>query len=78
MLFVNHPMFRLLWIVATLFIMFYALNTMTNYTAAVRFGWLIVITTPTVGFAHPGRGKAGRNVVGGRSDYPGELGQCRG
>jgi multidrug resistance protein MdtO len=46
MLFVNHPMFRLLWIVATLFIMFYALNTMTNYTAAVRFGWLIVITIP--------------------------------
>jgi multidrug resistance protein MdtO len=46
MLFVNHPMFRLLWIVGTLFIMFYALNTMTNYVAAVRFGWLIVITIP--------------------------------
>jgi len=46
MLFVNHPMFRLLWIIATLFIMFYALNTMTNYIAAVRFGWLIVITIP--------------------------------
>jgi multidrug resistance protein MdtO len=46
MLFVNHPMLRLLWIIATLFIMFYALNTMTNYIAAVRFGWLIVITIP--------------------------------
>ncbi len=46
MLFVNHPMFRLLWIIATLFIMFYALNTMTSYIAAVRFGWLIVITIP--------------------------------
>jgi multidrug resistance protein MdtO len=46
MLFVNHPMLRLLWIIATLFLMFYALNTMTNYTAAVRFGWLIVITIP--------------------------------
>ena len=46
MLFVNHPMFRLLWIVAMLFIMFYALNTMTSYIAAVRFGWLIVITIP--------------------------------
>jgi len=45
-LFVNHPMFRLLWIVATLFIMFYALNTMTSYITAVRFGWLIVITIP--------------------------------
>jgi len=39
-------MFRLLWIIATLFIMFYALNTMTSYIAAVRFGWLIVITIP--------------------------------
>jgi multidrug resistance protein MdtO len=46
MLFVNHPMLRLLWIMATLLIMFYALNTMTNYIAAVRFGWLIVITIP--------------------------------
>ena len=46
MLFVNHPMLRLLWIIATLLIMFYALNTMTNYIAAVRFGWLIVITIP--------------------------------
>ena len=46
MLFVNHPMFRLLWIIATLFIMFYALKTMTSYIAAVRFGWLIVITIP--------------------------------
>ena len=46
MLFVNHPMLRLLWIIATLFIMFYALKTMTNYIAAVRFGWLIVITIP--------------------------------
>src|SRR5260370_27308497 len=46
MLFVNHPMFRLLWIIATLFIMFYALNAMTSYIAAVRFGWLIVITIP--------------------------------
>jgi multidrug resistance protein MdtO len=44
--FVNHPMLRLLWIIATLFIMFYALNTITNYIAAVRFGWLIVITIP--------------------------------
>jgi multidrug resistance protein MdtO len=46
MLFVNHPMLRLLWVIATLFIIFYALSTMTNYIAAVRFGWLIVITIP--------------------------------
>jgi len=46
MLFVNHPLLRLLWIIATLFLMFYALRAMTNYKAAVRFGWLMVITIP--------------------------------
>lgn len=46
MLFVSHPMMRLLWIIATLFLMFYALRAVTNYTAAVRFGWLMVITIP--------------------------------
>ncbi len=46
MLFLNHPMMRLLWVIGTLFIMFYTTNTMTNYTAAARFGWLIVITIP--------------------------------
>jgi multidrug resistance protein MdtO len=57
MLFVNHPMFRLLWIVATLFIMFYALDTMTNYVAAVRFGWLIVITIPLWDMCIPAEAK---------------------
>jgi len=46
MLFLNHPMMRVLWVIGTLFIMFYTTNTMTNYTAAARFGWLIVITIP--------------------------------
>jgi len=46
LLFVSHPMLRLPWIIATLFLMFYALQVMTNYTAAVRFGWLMVITIP--------------------------------
>src|SRR5262249_45938838 len=46
MLFVSHPVLRLLWIIATLFLMFYALQVLTNYTAAVRFGWLMVITIP--------------------------------
>src|ERR1700676_3195067 len=32
---------------------------------------------PTLGHAYPGRGEAGRNVVGRRSDFPGQLGQCR-
>jgi len=46
MLFLSHPMMRLLWVITTLFLMFFATGTMTNYTAAARFGWLIVITIP--------------------------------
>src|SRR5260370_3954320 len=46
MLFLNHPMMRVLWVIGRLFIMFYTTNTMTNDTAAARFGWLIVITIP--------------------------------
>src|SRR5260370_4253009 len=46
MLFLNHPMMQVLWVIVTLFIMFYTTNTMTNYTAAARFGWLILITIP--------------------------------
>lgn len=46
MLFLNHPMLRLFWVILTLFLMFFAADTMTNYTAAGRFGWLIVLTIP--------------------------------
>ena len=46
MLFLSHPMMRLLCVITTLFLMFFATGTMTNYTAAARFGWLIVITIP--------------------------------
>jgi multidrug resistance protein MdtO len=43
-LFSADPNLRLVWVVGTLFIMFFALSTATNYTAAARFGYLIVIT----------------------------------
>ncbi|HET6931517.1 MAG TPA: FUSC family protein [Candidatus Acidoferrum sp.] len=46
MLFLGEPDLRLLWIVATLFLMFFALRVVTNHTAAVRFGYLIVVTIP--------------------------------
>ena len=46
MLFLNHPMMRLLWVITTLLLVFFATRTMTNYTAAARFGWLVVITIP--------------------------------
>src|SRR5882724_10895016 len=38
------PMLRLLWIIGTLFVIFYALSAMTDYVAATGFGMLIAIT----------------------------------
>ena len=39
-------MLRLLWIVVTLLIVFYLLSVMTNYNAASRFGYILIITIP--------------------------------
>jgi multidrug resistance protein MdtO len=46
MLFAGDPMLRLLWVVSALFTMFFGLSAMTNYTAAARFGWMVVILIP--------------------------------
>jgi multidrug resistance protein MdtO len=46
MFFLQDPSLRLIWVVATLFVMFYALSAMTNYSAAARFGYLLSITIP--------------------------------
>src|SRR5246127_3154940 len=46
MFFLADPELRLFWIIVTLFLMFYALRVVTNHTAAVRFGYLIVVTIP--------------------------------
>jgi multidrug resistance protein MdtO len=46
MFFLQDPSLRLIWVVVTLFLMFYALSAMTNYTAAARFGYLLSITIP--------------------------------
>jgi multidrug resistance protein MdtO len=46
MLFLYDPTLRLFWIIGTFFVMFYALSAMTNYTAAARFGYLLIITIP--------------------------------
>ncbi len=40
----DDPTLRLLWIIGTLFIAFYAISAMTNYVAATGFGILISIT----------------------------------
>ncbi|HEX4170476.1 MAG TPA: FUSC family protein [Bryobacteraceae bacterium] len=44
--FVSEPTLRLVWVIATFFLMFYSLVALTNYTAGVRFGYLVAITTP--------------------------------
>jgi multidrug resistance protein MdtO len=46
MFFLQDPSLRLIWVVVTLFVMFYALSALTNYSAAARFGYLLIITIP--------------------------------
>jgi multidrug resistance protein MdtO len=44
--FLEDPLWRLLWVLGMFFTMFYALSALSNYAAASRFGYLVVITTP--------------------------------
>src|SRR5277367_4476006 len=42
--FTGEPMLRLLWVLATLFLVFFALKAVSNYTAAFNFGYLVIVT----------------------------------
>jgi len=42
----GNPMLRLLWVGATLFLAFYGLSALGNYTVAARFAYVTVITIP--------------------------------
>nr|WP_165420346.1 FUSC family protein [Edaphobacter modestus] len=44
--FSGEPMLRLLWVLATLFLIFFALKAVSNYTAAFNFGYLVIVTIP--------------------------------
>jgi multidrug resistance protein MdtO len=44
--FSGDPLLRVLWVAATLFVIFFSLSASSNYTAAARFGYLLVITIP--------------------------------
>src|SRR5262245_9487134 len=44
--FVSEPQLRFVWVTVTFILIFYSLSAMSNYTAAVRFGYLVGITTP--------------------------------
>ncbi|MGB6689958.1 MAG: FUSC family protein [Terracidiphilus sp.] len=46
LVFSGDPLVRLFWVAATLFLLFFALSASSNYTAAARFGYLVVITIP--------------------------------
>ncbi len=45
-LFSGEPLLRLVWVIASFFVIFFVLSVWSNYTAAFRFGYLVVITTP--------------------------------
>jgi multidrug resistance protein MdtO len=45
-LFVDDPLVRLLWVIVTMFMMFYAISATTNNGSATAIGYLIVITVP--------------------------------
>jgi len=44
--FSGEPVLRLLWVLATLFLVFFALKAVSNYTAAFNFGYLVIVTIP--------------------------------
>src|SRR3984885_11400502 len=44
--FSGEPMLRLLWVLATLFLIFFALKAIANYAAAFNFGYLVIVTIP--------------------------------
>ena len=46
MFFLQDPNLRLFWVIATFFVLFYALSATKNYTAVARFGYLLIITIP--------------------------------
>jgi multidrug resistance protein MdtO len=44
--FVDDPLLRLLWVIGTMFLTFYAMSAMSTFVSAVDIGYLIVLTVP--------------------------------
>src|SRR5882757_11017671 len=44
--FVDDPLLRLLWVIGTLFLIFYAVSAVSTFVSAVDIGYLIVMTVP--------------------------------
>jgi multidrug resistance protein MdtO len=45
-IFSGEPVLRLLWVLTTLFLIFFALSSIAVYITAVRFGYLLVVSIP--------------------------------
>jgi multidrug resistance protein MdtO len=45
-LFSGEPVLRLVWVLASLFLVFFLMSAAANHVAAIRFGYLIAITLP--------------------------------
>src|SRR5258708_20789948 len=58
----DDPMLRFLWIIATLFLAFYAIRTLTDYVAATGFGIVIAITLSVWDMHIPAELKAERTL----------------
>jgi transposase-like protein len=71
---------RLLWVIGTMFVMHFSLSAMTNYAAAARFGYLLIITEPGASVAEVAR-EHGVNAIQvfkwRRASDPGELIEAR-
>jgi multidrug resistance protein MdtO len=48
MLVVGNPALRFLWVIATLFLVFYIISALSDYTAAARFAYLTVLSIPVL------------------------------
>jgi multidrug resistance protein MdtO len=46
MLVLDSPTLRFLWVIASLFLLFWVLSALPSYVAGARFGYLVVITIP--------------------------------
>jgi multidrug resistance protein MdtO len=44
--FVDDPLLRLLWVMGTMFLTFYAMSAMSSFVSAVDIGYLIILTVP--------------------------------
>jgi multidrug resistance protein MdtO len=57
MVVLGDPILRFLWVVGTLFLVFYLMSALSSYAASARFGYLIVITIPLWDRRIPAEGK---------------------